>query len=100
MPLPRDEGASKDLPNKVAEDDGANHSCLEGGKGGKKHGVVFDVFQGYYHGNLRVPPLCHPPQKIRPYLLGGGTGGAPLGSHDIKVEHIEVPKKHWSQICR
>ena len=20
-----------------------------------------------YHGNLRVPPLCHPPQEIRPY---------------------------------
>ena len=19
------------------------------------------------HGNLRVPPLCHPPQEIRPY---------------------------------
>ena len=21
----------------------------------------------YYHGNLRGPPLCHPPQEIRPY---------------------------------
>ena len=21
----------------------------------------------YHHGNLRVPPQCHPPQEIRPY---------------------------------
>ncbi len=24
------------------------------------------------HGNLRIPPLCHPHQEIRPYFLGGG----------------------------
>ena len=25
------------------------------------------VFNSLNHGNLRVPPLCHPPQEIRPY---------------------------------
>ena len=25
------------------------------------------IFSKYFHGNLRVPPLCHPPQEIRPY---------------------------------
>ena len=26
-----------------------------------------DIYCSNFHGNLRVPPLCHPPQEIRPY---------------------------------
>ena len=41
----------------------------------------------YFHGNLRVPPLCHCP-LIRPAIKalfpgGGGIGGVPLDSHVI-----------------
>ena len=46
-----------------------------------RHGVVWEAQNGAgasknkrererkakNHGNLRVPPLCHPPQEIRPY---------------------------------
>ena len=30
-------------------------------------GIGTKYEQALYHGNLRAPPLCHPPQEIRPY---------------------------------
>ena len=59
------------------------------------------------HGNLRGPPLCHPPQEIRPYsgtinhrfpliralfLGGGGFGGVPLDFHD-NICYLGTPPK-------
>ena len=47
---------------------------------------VLRFFVCLFHGNLGGTPQCHPPPMvnnplIRPYFLGGGIGGAPLGSH-------------------
>ena len=44
--------------------------CKSGWKknsGGWGSYSAFKSKSSYYHGNLRVPPLCHPPQEIRPY---------------------------------
>ena len=51
--------------------------------------VVCWWLQLFYHGNLRVPPQCHPPPRnnplMRPYFLGGWHWGVPLDSHDSRT---------------
>ncbi len=51
----------------------------------KIHQAYPSIFRiiSIYHGNLRGPPQCHPPNNLRrPYFLGRvALGGVPLDSH-------------------